>query len=114
MNIRTKELTNLTNHPANDERGELSPDGRLLVFSSNRKEPSDPDLYIFNLETNEIKNITNSEGYDLIGRWSKDGFSIVYGSNRSGNWEIYRYDIVDGLSTRLTNNSAFNGDPRVR
>ncbi|MDT7833374.1 hypothetical protein RQM59_13370 [Flavobacteriaceae bacterium S356] len=114
MNIRTRELKNLTNNPANDERGELSPDGRLLVFSSNRKDPSDPDLYILHLETNEIKNITNSKGYDLIGRWSKDGFSIVYGSNRSGNWEIYRYDILNGLSTQLTNNSAFNGDPRVR
>lgn len=114
LNIRTHEIKNLTNNPANDERGEISPDGKLLVFSSNRKDSSDPDLYILHLETNEIKNITNSKGYDLIGRWSKDGFSIVYGSNRSGNWEIYRYDIVDGLSTQLTNNNAFTGDPRVR
>lgn len=114
MNIRTREIQNLTNNPANDERGELSPDGRLLVFSSNRNNPNDPDLYILHLETNEIKNITNSTGYDLIGRWSKDGFSIVYGSNRSGNWEIYRYDIVTGQSIQLTNHKAFTGDPRVR
>ncbi len=114
LNIRTHEIQNLTNNPANDERGELSPDGRLLVFSSNRKDPNDPDLYILHLETNEIKNITNGKGYDLIGRWSKDGFSIVYGSNKSGNWEIYRYDILEELSTQLTNNGAFSGDPRVR
>lgn len=114
INIRTKELKNLTNHPANDERGELSPDGKFLIFSSNRQEVSNPDLYILSLETGEIKNITNSPGYDLIGRWTKDGLSIVYGSNKSGHWEIYRYDILNHTTTQLTKAKAFSGDPRVR
>lgn len=114
LNIRTRALTNLTDNPANDERGELSPDGKFLLFSSNRKEASDPDLYIMMLETGEVKNITNDKGYDLIGRWTKDGLSIVYGSNKSGSWEIYRYDILKDLSTQLTNSDAFSGDPRVR
>lgn len=114
VNIRTKSIKNLTQHPANDERGEISPDGKLLLFSSNRHKASDQDLYIMHLETGAIKNITNSSGSDLIGRWHKDGYTVIYGSNRDGNWEIYSYDILNDLSTRLTHNTAFDGDPRVR
>lgn len=114
LNVRTREIKNLTNHPANDERGEVSPDGKLLVFSSNRKNRTDQDLYILNLETKEIKNITNSKGNDLIARWTKDGKYIIYGSNKEGDWEIYRYTINDASTIKLTENNAFDGDPRIR
>lgn len=114
VNIETKNITNLTNSEFNDERGDLSPDGTHLVFSSNRHNKSDQDLFILNLETREIENITNSSGYDLIGRWNLDGESILYGSNKDGNWEIYRYVLSDKSTQRLTTNDAFDGDPRVR
>ena len=114
VNIDTHKIKNLTQSNYNDERGDLSPNGKLLVFSSNRHSKLDQDLFILNLETREIKNITNSKGYDLIGRWSLDGKSILYGSNKDGNWEIYRYLLKDKLTIRLTDNDAFDGDPRVR
>ncbi|MFY0604711.1 MAG: PD40 domain-containing protein [Flavobacteriaceae bacterium] len=114
LNVRTREITNLTNHPANDERGEISPNGKLLVFSSNRGNSSQQDLYILHIETKDIINITNSKGNDLIGRWTKDGLSIIYGSNKSENWEIYKYNLVDATTIQLTNNNAFDGDPRIR
>lgn len=112
--IYTNKIENLTNHPANDERGEISPDGNLLVFSSNRHNKNDQDIFILNLRTLEIENISNSKGYDLIGRWSSDGKRVLYGSNKDGNWEIYSYKIDDKSTTRLTNNKAFDGDPRIR
>jgi len=114
INIETSAIQNLTNSDSNDERGDLSPDGKLLVFSSNRHNKSDQDLFILNLETKEIQNITNSAGYDLIGRWDLDGKSILYGSNKDGNWELYRYNLVDKSTKRLTVNDAFDGDARVR
>lgn len=114
INVDTQNITNLTNSDANDERGDLSPDGNFLVFSSNRHDKNDQDLFILNLKTQEIENITNSNGYDLIGRWSSDGKSILFGSNKDGNWEIYRYLLKDKSTIRLTNNDSFDGDPRVR
>lgn len=114
IDVKTHKIVNLTRSQANDERGDLSPDGQRLVFSSNRHNQKDQDLFILNLETREYENITNSAGYDLIGRWSSDGKSIFYGSSKDGNWEIYRYDLKDKSSHRLTNNTFFDGDPRIR
>jgi Tol biopolymer transport system component len=114
IDIETQNIENLTQSDSNDERGDLSPDGKLLVFSSNRHNPKDQDLFILNLETRAIENITNSSGYDLIGRWDLDGKSILFGSNKDGNWEIYRYILADKSTIRLTENDAFDGDPRVR
>ena len=114
ININTQKIDNLTNSSSNDERGDLSPNGKYLVFSSNRHNQKDQDLFILNLESRELENITNSQGYDLIGRWSLDGKYVFYGSNKDGNWEIYRYTLEDKSTLRLTNNTFFDGDPRVR
>lgn len=114
IDIETQSIENLTQSNSNDERGDLSPDGKWLVYSSNQHNAKDQDLFILNLETKEAENITNSSGYDLIGRWDLDGKSILYGSNKDGNWEIYRYVLADKSTVRLTNDAAFDGDPRVR
>ena len=114
VNVETQNISNLTNSTSNDERGDLSPDNNLLLFSSNRHNKADQDLFILNIKTKEIENITNSKGYDLIGRWDLDGKSVLYGSNKDGNWEIYRYTLADKSTQRLTTVDAFDGDPRVR
>ena len=65
------------------------------------------------LATQVLTNITNTPDWELIGRWSNDGKHIYYGSNKDGNWELYRYDLKGQSHHRLTNNDAFDGDPRV-
>lgn len=114
IDINTSQIKNLTNSPSNDERGDLSPDGNFLVFSSNRHDKSDQDIFILNLKTREVENISQSSGSELIGRWSLDGKSIFYGSDEDGNWELYKYNLVDKSTKRLTVNNAFDGDARVR
>ncbi|GAB5554541.1 MAG: hypothetical protein Sapg2KO_41320 [Saprospiraceae bacterium] len=112
-NITNKKLKNLTNSPANDERGSISPNGEFLVFSSDRYEKGNQEILLLNLENQEILNISKSEGTELIGRWNKDGKRIYFGSNKDGNWEIYAYQISNQKTTQLTFNDAFDGDPRV-
>ncbi len=114
VNLETLHVENLTDSEFNDERGDLSPDGNYLVFSSNRHNKSDQDIFILNLKTKEVENISQSSGNDLIGRWSLDGKSVFYGSDEDGNWELYRYNLADKSTKRLTVNDAFDGDPRVR
>ena len=114
LNLKSKQLENITNNAANDERGDLSPDGKLLVFSTDRFEKGNQDIAIHNLETGEVKRVTESSGTELIARWSNDQKSIYFGSNMDGNWELYAYDLKTKTIKRLTNNESFDGDPRVR
>lgn len=111
--IETEKVLQLTNSDSNNERGELSPDKKLLVYSSDYFEKGNQDILIKNLETGEIKNISKSSGMELIARFSKNGKKLYYGTNKDGNWEIYSHDLSTGKQTRLTMNKEFDGDPRI-
>ncbi len=114
FNLKTKELENLSNHPANDERGEVSGDGKFIVFSTSRYEGGNQDIALMDLETKEVKRLTKGKGLELIARWSRDDKTIYYGSNKDGNWEVYAYHLPTGQSKNLTDHSMFDGDPRVQ
>ena len=111
--IESKQTLQLTNSNSNNERGELSPNRKLLVYSSDYFEKGNQDIVVKDLENGEVKNITNSPGMDLIARFSNDGKNIYFGTNKDGNWEIYIYNLDTEKQTRLTNNEAFDGDPRI-
>ena len=111
--IDSKETRQLTDSNSNNERGELSPDKKLLVYSSDHFEKGNQDIVLMDLTTGAIKNLIKSPGMELIARFSHDGSSIYFGSNQDNNWEIYVYDLDTKLQTRLTNNPEFDGDPRV-
>ncbi len=111
--IDSKQTLQLTNSNSNNERGELSPNRKLLVYSSDYFEKGNQDIVVKDLENGEVKNITNSPGMDLIARFSNDGKNIYFGTNKDGNWEIYIYNLDTEKQTRLTNNEAFDGDPRI-
>ena len=111
--VQTQKITQLTNFESNDERGELSPDKRYLVFSSNKDNPKNQDIFIQNLASGTLENITNTDGNELIAHWSANGTSIYFGGNSDGNWELYSYNLQDKSTKRITNNDAFDGDPRV-
>ena len=111
--LGTEELHQLTNSDSNNERGELSPNRKILAFSSDYFEEGNQDILLKNLESGELKNISNSSGTELIARFSNNGRSVYYGSNKDGNWEIYAYDMETEEQIRLTNNAEFDGDPRM-
>jgi Tol biopolymer transport system component len=111
--IETEKALQLTDSDSNNERGELSPDRKLLAYSSDYFEKGNQDILIKNLETGEIKNISKSPGMELIARFSKNGKKLYYGTNKDGNWEIYSHDLSTGKETQLTMNKEFDGDPRV-
>ncbi|AXG67984.1 dipeptidyl-peptidase 5 [Kordia sp. SMS9] len=113
MDLATKKITQVTDFPSNDERGEHSPDRKHIVFSSDKFETRNQDILLKNLETGTLENISNSKGTELIARWSVDGKHIYFGSNKDGNWEIYQYTLQDKSTKRMTTNAAFDGDPRV-
>ncbi|MEO1030478.1 MAG: hypothetical protein AAFX55_03685 [Bacteroidota bacterium] len=111
--IDSKNVIQLTNTNANNERGELSPNRKFLVYSSDYFEKGNQDIVFKDLENGKIKNLSKSLGMELIARFSNGGKKIFFGTNKDGNWEIYVYDIGTERQTRLTNNKEFDGDPRI-
>jgi Tol biopolymer transport system component len=113
LNLKTNSLVNITKNGANDERGDISADGKFLVFSTDRFEKGNQEIAIQNLITNQVERITSSKGTELIARWSGDMNKIYFGSNKDGNWELYYYDLKSKKEVRLTNDEGFDGDPRI-
>jgi hypothetical protein len=86
-------LERLTDDPAFDDQGVLSPDGNSLAFVSTRDTGS-TDIYLLDLKTRRTRNLTNSPGGDYRPSWSPDGRRIAFSSDRGtamarsqGNWE---------------------------
>lgn len=111
--VDSEKVLQLTGSDSNNERGELSPNGKFLAFSSDSLEKGNQEILIKNLENGNIQNISRSSGIELIARFSNDGRKLFYGTNKDGNWEIYSYDLKTQKQKRLTNNDEFDGDPRI-
>ena len=66
-----------------------SPDGRHLVFSSERG--GNWDLYVMEADGTDVRRLTHHSGRDWDPAWSPDGYRIAFSSDREGNdnWNIY-------------------------
>ena len=111
--VETKKTLQLTDSNSNNERGDLSPDRKSIVYSSDIFEKGNQDIVLKDLVSGDIKNISRSPGMELIARFSRDGKQIFYGTNKDNNWEIYVYNLETQSEIKLTHNNEFDGDPRI-
>ena len=85
-----KNIKNLSNSPGYDAESTISPDGKKIVFTSER----DGDLELYSMDANgkNIKRLTNEIGYDGGAFFSPDSKQIVYrGSHPQTPAEVKRY-----------------------
>lgn len=75
-----KVLKQLTKTKAYDAEGTLSPDGKKMIYCSNKD--GDLELYIMDLKSGKEKRITNTLGYDGGAWFSPDGKKIVWRASR--------------------------------
>jgi Tol biopolymer transport system component len=110
MGIDGSNLTKLTDNPARDYFPKYSPDGKTIVFSSERD--GNIQLYTIKTDGGNAKRLMKNGFTDNCGNFSPDGLNIIFNSNRGGNSDIYALSSDgSGEPKNLTNNSAGNYEP---
>lgn len=127
--IKKREYTQLTKGYI-DTSPSFSPDGKKIVFSSNR-DGEDDELYVMNIdEPKNIIRVTNNSLDDSNPKWSPDGNGIVFESSldipeldywssdendpchkKPNSYEIYVMDADGKNAIRLTSNNKPDKNP---
>ncbi|MEO0971561.1 MAG: Tol-Pal system beta propeller repeat protein TolB [Pseudomonadota bacterium] len=89
-----------------------SPDGNKLALALSDGK-GDLDVYVLNVATQELTQITRSRGIDTEPVWSRDGRTLYFTSDRAGGPQIYRTDVYNGKTERVTFEGAYNARPRL-
>lgn len=85
-----KDIKQLTNSPGYDAEATISPDGKKIIFTSERS--GDLELYSMDIDGKNIKQLTDAVGYDGGAFYSPDSKSIVYRrSTPNSPAEVARY-----------------------
>lgn len=71
-----KNIKNLTNSPGYDAEATVSPNGKKIIFTSERD--GDLELYSMDINGKNVKRLTNEPGYDGGAFYSPDNKMIVY------------------------------------
>jgi TolB protein len=80
----------LTHSKGYDAEGTLSPDGKKMIYTSDKD--GDIDLYIMDLKTGSEKRVTNTLGYDGGAWFSPDGKKIIWRASRpTGDSAVKEY-----------------------
>jgi Tol biopolymer transport system component len=99
----------MTSEQAFIEAVEVSPDGRRLLFASDRM--GNQDLWTMPVGGSQATRLTDDPAPDWSPTWSPDGREIAFHSNRSGDREIWVMPAAGGPARRLTNSPGLDAGP---
>lgn len=121
LDLRTGETINYTNDVFSDHEPAWRPDGRALVFHSDRGPYVEPgryqagqfdltarlsrgyDLYLLHLDPVRIERLTTTEPWDdRSGRFGSDPDRLLFISDRNGIPNLYEKDLRTGAERPLT------------
>ncbi len=88
IDVATKQIRQLTNGNTDEHSIDWSPDGKEILFVSNREPNQDEffnyDIFALQLSDNTIRRLTATEYNEYEPLWSPDGKHIVYRGTRRG------------------------------
>lgn len=97
FSLADKKLTRLTNDYYDDRDPDISPDGKFIVFSSDRTYSGESNMYnlfIYNTQSKEISYLTTGRQVDFSPQFSPDGSKIVYTSTTGGMQQIWLAKLI--------------------
>jgi len=105
--LNGKIVKQLTNAKGYDAESTLSPDGKKMIYTSDKD--GDIDLYIMDLKSGKEKRVTNTIGYDGGAWFSPDGKKIIWRASRpKTEAEIKEYkDLLAESMVAPTNMEVF-------
>ena len=86
MDLRTRRVRRLTDHPAIDTSPSLSPDGTQLVFNSDRG--GSQQVYVMNVKDKKVRRISFGDGRYATPVWSPRGDQIAFTKISKGTFGI--------------------------
>ena len=93
----------LTFNTADNFGARISPDGKQIVYHSNRS--GNLELWLLDRKTGAERQLTNHPRNDLLPDWSPDGREIVFFSDRDGDAHLWVVNVETGALRRLTEQS---------
>lgn len=96
---------------ATEQTPRWSPDGRQVVFASNRahysgatRESGTPDLdiWIVHADGTNARRLTTDPAQDTDPAWTPDGTGVVFSSDRDSRGDLYLLTVATGATVRLT------------
>ncbi len=99
----------LTRGLATDRQPAYSPDGRRIVFSSNRT--GNLDLWTVDVATGELTQLTDDPAANWDPGFTPDGRSILFSSDRGGHLEIWRTDADGSHAVQVSQDGADAENP---
>lgn len=111
MNPDGSAVVQLTHSPTTDMSPDISPDGRQVVFVSDRD--GNNEIYVMNADGSDETRLTNHPSTDIEPAWSPDGQQIAFVSQREAILEIYVMTAAGGNVTNITQHAEaqFNMQP---
>jgi Tol biopolymer transport system component len=96
-------LRRLTNTKGYDAEGSYSPDGKQIVFCSNRSGEKNYELYIMDKDGGNVRKLTNAPGcYNGGPFFSPDGKRVIFRADRKKEHQLQLYVIdADGKNERM-------------
>lgn len=98
----------LTRHPGNDRYGSYSPDGKKVLFESDRN--GNWDLFILELETGQLTTIIATLKDERRPSWHPGGQLILFESIEAEQTELQLLDLSSGQTTVILDKKALEGN----
>ena len=91
-------------HPSLDYNPSFSPDGRWILFTSERG--GSADIYRAHPDGSGLERLTDAPAFDDQAELSPDGTTLAFVSSRSGNADIWLLDLRTRQMRNVTSHAA--------